>query len=426
MCDSKVETISGSQSSRFEEFDLFLKRNVLPLGLFVQMTGFLWLGSKNVYVTMAYIYCFVPAFISLCIHIYRFGFISCLWGMTIGEKLISFLFLWIVVNYSVVLTADVTIEFVLLRLLTICLYLYAVRTVVLYSDKGNDLFLWSALVAAFFALLTLVYQYGILEKPIGVRAFGIEGYRVGVLDIEEFAYLVNPILAALYYGVFAGILFAMIIYRAYKNKWQAYIIILAIAVIVLFILLSGSRGPFLALVGMVGMGILLHNSPQKAKFLCILFVIGVVLVLIFNQKILALISSAFADGFTGRFTIWERTIEYISQYPLFGHGSFAEYAGPIYRGRIVQHPHSMILGLSFYWGIPAAIMYIAIVVWGLVTTYVHRDEPHMFMAGCILVFGFLGMLTDTFNLISMPSLEWLFFFFPLALCVSKKERYVFS
>lgn len=93
----------------------------------------------------------------------------------------------------------------------------------------------------------------------------------------------------------------------------------------------------------------------------------------------------------------------------------------------MKHPNSMILGLLFYWGIPAAILYVATVVWGVFTSYVHRDQPHMQMAGCILVFGFVGMLTDTFNLLSRPGLEWLLFFFPVALCVSKKEvRHVSS
>ncbi|WP_211829206.1 O-antigen ligase family protein [Kistimonas asteriae] len=406
--------------ARIDELDLLIKRKVLPLGLFVQMTGMLWVGSIEYYVMQTYIFCFFPGLLSLCLHLYRFGARSCFRGLTIGEKLLSFLLLWIVIN-SLFLNDTVSQEVVWVRVVTVCLYLYVVRTVMLYGENNHKLFLLSACVATFFALVTLVYHYGVLEQPIGIRVVGIEGYRVGILDIEEFGYLVSPILAALYYGVFATIFWVGLINGSYKSKWMTFIAIASISVIFAFILFSGSRGPLVAFVGMAVMGLLLLNSPGKSKLILVLLACGCALVLSFNQKIATLINNAFIYGFSGRFTIWETTIEYISKYPFFGHGSFAEYPGPIIEGRIMKHPHSMVLGLSFYWGIPAAILYLATIVWGMITSYTHRDQPHMLMAGCILVFGFIGMLTDTFNMLSRPGLEWLLFFFPVALCVSKKE-----
>ena len=208
---------------------------------------------------------------------------------------------------------------------------------------------------------------------------------------------------------------------SFKGKCKVFVAIVSILVILTFILFSGSRGPLVAFVGMAVMGLMSLNHPAKSKLMLLFLAAGFVLVLLFNQEISTLISSAFIDGFSGRFTIWETTIAYIAQHPLVGHGSFAEYPGPIIEGRIMKHPHSMMLGLSYYWGIPAAFIYVATVVWGVSTSYSHRHQPHMAMAGCMLVFGFIGMLTDTFNLLSRPGLEWLLFFFPVALCISKKE-----
>ena len=194
--------INKDQFTRIDEIDLFLKRKVLPLGLFVQLTGMLWIGSIEYYVLQTYMFCFLPGLISFCLHLYRFGIGSCLHGLTTGEKLLSCLLLWIVIN-SLFLNDVVNQELCLVRVVTVFLYLYVVRMVVLYGKNNNVLFMLSAGVATFFALITLVYQYGVLQQPIGVRVIGIEGYRVGILGIEEFAYLVSPILAALYYGVFA-------------------------------------------------------------------------------------------------------------------------------------------------------------------------------------------------------------------------------
>ena len=154
--------------------------------------------------------------ISLCLHLYRFGIRSCFRGLTTGEKLLSVLFLWIVIN-SFFLNGAANQEAVLVRVVTVCLYLYVVRMVVLYGENNHKLFLLSAYVATLFALITLIYHYGVLEQPIGLRVVGIEGYRVGVLDIGEFGYLVSPILAALYYGVFATILWVGLINGLYKS-----------------------------------------------------------------------------------------------------------------------------------------------------------------------------------------------------------------
>ncbi len=421
MNNAGMVEINNSENSRIKEFDFFIKRRVLPLGLFVQLTGMLWLGSHEVYVMLTYIYCFVPALISLLIHLYRFGSLACFRGMTTGEKLIAFLFTWIIANYYIVGSAGVDFDVVLFRLVTIVLYLYVVRTVVLYVDNLAKLFFLSACVATLYAVLTLLYQYVLLGQSIGFRFLGGQGYRVGSLGIEEFAYLVSPILAALYYGVFAAALFGVLVHGQYKSLGKSCVIILAVFIILVFIVLSGSRGPLLAYAGMLGVGLLLSNSPKRIKLILVLLVVVSALVFIFHQKIVGLVVNAFFDGFNGRFTIWEATIDYIKQSPHIGYGSLAEYPGPIIEGRIMKHPHSMILGITFYWGIPAALIYIAIFTWSVMTAYSHRDELHMTIAGCILVFGFIGMLTDTYNLLTRPGLEWLLFFFPVALCVSKKR-----
>ena len=417
-----IQKINSNQISLVEKIDDFLKSKVLPLGLLFQMTGMLLVSSNDLYVMYTYIFCFIPGLLSLCAHLYCHGFLSSLRGITAGERLLLLLFVWIFIH-SFIVGTDTNTDVVIIRLITLCLYLYVVRTVVLYSDNAEKMFLWACSIATFFALITMIYHYGVLDRSMGLRAFGIEGYRIGSLEIKEFAYLVSPILASLYYGVFAAVLSAFLIDHSNRSGLDVVCMFLAVSVIAVFILLSGSRGPLVALMCMLGMALMLFDNPRKSLFVFMLLGFFSLIVFLFHQRIIDEINNLFLGGFSGRFVIWEKTLEYISKSPLLGYGGFAEYQGPVIEGRIMKHPHSMILGIIFYWGMPAAVIYLVTVAWGVITAFLNREQQHMRIAGCILVFGFVGMLTDTYNLLTRPGLEWLLFFFPVALCVSKKRKF---
>ena len=251
-----------------ERFDVLLKKRLMPFGLFLQLTGMLWLGSNGGYITQTYIWCLLPGLISLCIDLYRYGLSNCIKGMSTGEKLLGLLFLWIMIN-PFFANDGMDAGTVLNRLVKIVLYLYVVRTVMLHMRKPEQFLLLAAGVATTFALITLIYQFGMQGHPIGFRALGENGYRVGSLGIGEFAELGNPILAALYYGTFASILCGYLASRPFN--WQQRVpILLAIGIIGTFILLSGSRGPLIAFLAMAGIALLLCQHIWKRHLIVIL------------------------------------------------------------------------------------------------------------------------------------------------------------
>ncbi|WP_281645897.1 O-antigen ligase family protein [Parendozoicomonas sp. Alg238-R29] len=402
-----------------ETADNILKTRLLPLGLFVQLTGMLWIGSKGGYITQTYLWCLLPGVISLGIDLYRFGLRSCIAGMTTGEKLLCTLFIWILVNPLFTTEGIESIE-VIKRVAKIAVYIYVVRTVIIYNRKPEKLLLVAATVATGFALATMIYQFGMLGHPMGIRALGEGGYRVGSLGIGEFGSVGNPILAALYYGTFASIFCGYLASRPFR--WQRRIpAIIGVGIIGVFILLSGSRGPLMAFVAMGGMALLLCQYSWKKPLLGILFIAGVGFSAWQFDIIVAQYDSVIASGFNGRFVNWEMAVNYIRQQPVFGYGTFAEYVGPVWHGGLLGHPHNMLLNITYSWGVPAGLLFIAISAWSIFISLAHRKSLMMAIAGCLIVFGQVGMFTDTYSFLSRPDVQWLVFFFPVALCSAIKK-----
>ena len=377
----------------------------------MQLTGMLWIGSGGGYITQTYIWCLLPALLSLVIDLHRHGLRSCLLGMTTGEKLLGVMFLWILVH-PLLVNEGMDIGTVFNRVLKITLYLYAVRTIILHNERLELLLLLSAGVATAFAAATMIYQFGILGQPMGIRALGIEGYRVGILGVGEFAYLGNPILAGLYYGVFASILCGYMVSTPFQ--WKSHLpALLATAILVLFILLSGSRGPLMALLAMGGMALLLCQYSWKKPIAIALGVTGGAAALWLHELIWSQLNSVFADGFNCRFPIWQYAIDSIISNPFWGYGAYADFE-VMCNSVLLDHPHNMLLNVSYYWGIPAGLIFIMTSTWSLLVSLTYRKQLLISIAGCILVFGQIGMLTDTYSFLIRPDLQWLLFFFPIA------------
>ncbi|WP_165767098.1 O-antigen ligase family protein [Parendozoicomonas haliclonae] len=401
-----------------EKTDYILKQRLLPLGLFVQLTGMLWIGSNGGYISQTYIWCLFPGLVSLLIDLYRFGPKACLKGMTTGEKMLGILFLWMQVH-PLFAPGGMDIGTVFNRIIKIVLYLYVVRTVVLHMEKPEKLLLVAAGVATAFAAATMIYQFGVLDRPMGVRALGEHGYRIAALGIGEFAGFNNPILAALYYGCFASILCGYLAARPFQ--WQKSVpAILGVVVLGGFIVFSGSRGPLIALLAMIGVAIFLCQYTWKKYLISAITAVGAITAFLLQTEILAQLDRVLANGFNGRFVNWSMAVDYIILNPL-GYGAYADYEGPLWRGVILQHPHNMLLNVSYYWGAPTGLVFIAISIWSLGNAAIQRRKLLMSIAGCCLVFGQVGMITDTYSFLIRPDLQWLMFFFPVALCAATKS-----
>lgn len=406
--------------SWLDDIDLFLKTRLLPFGLFVQLTGLLWIGSSGGYITQTYIWCLFPGLISLLMNLYRNGITASVYRMTMGEKLLSTLLLWILMH-PLLFNQSSDISAVFDRVLKIAIYVYVVRTVVLCNKRPEKLLLLAAGVATLFAVFTLIYQFGVLGHHMGVRALGIGGYRVGQVGIGEFAKdLNNPILAGLYYGCFASMICGYLAGTPFTWK-KGILAICAVGILGLFILLTGSRGPLMAFLAMGLVTLLLCRHSWKNLLIFNLLFAGIALTGLLYQEITLQINAVLADGFNGRFVNWAVAVDYIKNRP-FGYGAFAEYVGPFWGGEILVHPHNMFLNVSYHWGIPAGVLLIATILWGVWATIKNRNHVVMSIAAGSLVFGLIGMMTDTYSFLIRPDLQWLMLFFPIGLCSTLRKR----
>ncbi|MGI2027310.1 O-antigen ligase family protein [Endozoicomonas acroporae] len=371
------------------------------------------MNSAGGYISQTYIWCLFPGLISFFIDLHRNGLAASIRGMTAGEKLIALMLLWIQVH-PLLVSEGIDIGTVFNRVIKIAAYLYVVRTVVIHCKRPERLLLLAAGVATFFAAFTLIYQFGVLDRPLGVRALGIDGYRVDKLGLGNFTEgLSNPILAALYYGSFATILCG---YMAVKPfYWQRRMpMIIAIVMLGVFILLTGSRGPLIAFVAMAGMSLLLCRYTWKWKAIFLLSVMAAISLIWLHDDILLQIDRVLADGFNCRFPIWEQAVNAISQKPVIGYGAFSDFKATC-AGVTFEHPHNMMVNLLYHWGLPALAFYIAILGYILLTMKQLKPSSVRTIAIVLMVFGFVGMLTDTYSFLVRPNLQWLLYFLPISL-----------
>jgi O-antigen ligase len=122
--------------------------------------------------------------------------------------------------------------------------------------------------------------------------------------------------------------------------------------------------------------VILLKERDRLRRILILFgimILSVVAVLALSSSIRADVARLFSDMAkilsgrsdgtegSGRWVLWQTTIKYISEKPLFGHGCEG-IAVSMYEATGRSNPHSELLTYAAYYGIPAAIAYFAGVV----------------------------------------------------------------
>ncbi|MCL6272051.1 O-antigen ligase family protein [Sansalvadorimonas sp. 2012CJ34-2] len=406
-----------------EQLDFLIKNYLLPFGVFLQLTGMLWIGSNGGYITQTYIWCLFPGLILLTINTYKSKFRFQSKEMTTSEKLIILLFLWIIINPFFTSEA-LSFNYEINRVLKISLYLYVIRTLVIYSKRVSTekiLFI-SAIIATAFALITMTHHYGILDKQMGIRALGLggSGYRIAGLEIGEFADFNNPILASLYYGCFTSIFLGYLL-STLPNKKTWPLAVAGLIILAIFILLSGSRGPLIAFIAMTIVGIFSQEYPLKKYLIITTCIVSGIMFLIFFEEIISQIQYAISDGLNCRVPLWQQTIEYISRAPLYGHGISNSFEATCQGVHFFQ-PHNIPLNIAYYWGIPAATLYLLVIIYGLKIGLTGRTCFLKRAASLLLIFGFVGMLTDSYSFLVRPDFQWLLFFLPISLLAGIEAR----
>ncbi|WP_244541010.1 O-antigen ligase family protein [Azotobacter beijerinckii] len=379
---------------------------VLGTGLVVQLTGLLFNNDGSRYATQTYLSLFVPALLLLLFR--RLS--AATWRQPSGGILLG-LCAWVLLcgwlNPGSSSGPSHWSKIVLLVLL----YVFAVASLVRQPRVFAGLLVAAVTVAAVFAWLTLYYQFGVLDKPLDYQALRLTG-RLSELGWNGLADLDHPIVAGLYYGVFAVLATGLLVGLPVR-AWQAALLVLGMLGLLAYILLTFSRGAWFATAaGAVVMLLLFPNLKAKT-----LLGGGALLLLVALPIFWPEIQYERQVGLSHRELIWANWGERLPTFWLWGAGAGAdfEFVFPPPAQWSVKHAHSLYLQFWFEYGLPGILLLVALLASLLWKGWTCRAEPLARLGLALLAFALVAMVSDIYAIFHRPSPYWVVFWFPVGI-----------
>ncbi|WP_460424879.1 O-antigen ligase family protein [Azotobacter armeniacus] len=375
-------------------------------GLFVQVAGLLFNNDGSRYATQTYLLLFVP---SLFLLLYRrLSLVT--WRQPPGGILLG-LFAWVMLsgwlNPGSGNEPSHWFKIVLLALL----YVFAVASLVRHPRIFTGLLVAAVAIAAAFAWLTLYYQFGVLDKPLDYQAMRFHG-RLSELGWNGFADLDHPIVAGLYYGIFAVLATGLLVGLPVR-PWQAALLVLGMLGLLAYILLTFSRGAWFATAaGAFVMLLLFPNIKSK-----ILLGGGVLLLLVALFLFWPEIQHERQVGLSNREPIWASWGERFPTFWLMGAGAGADFdfKFPPPANWSVKHAHSLYLQFWYEYGLPGILLLVALLSSLLWKGWTCRAEPLARLGLALLAFAIVAMVSDIYAILHRPSPHWVVFWFPVGI-----------
>jgi O-antigen ligase len=288
-----------------------------------------------------------------------------------------------------------------ITLLLLLFLLMTLRLATVYADFENRLFFWFAAVAG----LTLLVVFAVYLSESHSRF-----YRLGGFGLAE-----HPIIGATLYGV-ALLAAAFVLLRVAKAWRTGLAWLVVILLCALFMLLSGSRGPLLALAAAVALGIAVADrriAIALGAFFALVLAVGLFAEVETFRQLLA-------RGPSGHFALWQQTLDAIAERPWLGYGSLVEID---FQGKAgaVRSPHNLLLANQLYGGLPAGLLLAALLLLAL------RESVIALRAGrpiylVLLVFGLVAAQFDTRSLVQNLGREWITLWLPVMLLAAREAQ----
>lgn len=379
----------------------------LVVGFFVQISGKIWIVSGSARNAQVYIWLLLPALIfCLCkVLSWRIGrpnFQYLPWVGFLG---------WVALTTLWATGSDSDAMSLAKRGLFIFLYLVAIN---LLLNRGEALFrralLTGVVVVALGALLSLVWQYGVLSKPIGYRAYRID--RMGVGDIANYGW---PVVAGIFNGAVAVWALGLALEKRSDVKgslfWSAVFVALAV-----YVVMTGTRGAWFALVGGCLLSVIMHKSKRG--------------ILVVGSGLLLMLAGAFffwdqvvieveRRQFSGRGAIWDYYFEVMRGHWLVGHGLGTPFSYVWPNGKTISpHAHSLYLQQVY----DSGLISLCLMGMGLLGIFYKvwcmRNNRWVKLAFPALGFSMIAMLTDVERIFTRPGEYWTVFWMPIAILLA--------
>jgi O-antigen ligase len=290
----------------------------------------------------------------------------------------------------------------LLRVSLLLLLFLALTTHLATRDDrfAERLFFWFA-ASAGASLLAVFAAAALGLLPFGPRFTG-------------FGLAVHPVIGATLYGVALLLAAFELLPRAAgwrpRLAWVAVILLCAA-----FILLSGSRGPLLALAAALVVGLAVADR-RLALGVAALLAAGIAVGLLSDLRTIELL---YTRSQSGHFEIWQQALAAIPERPWLGHGSLADidFVGKDGPGR---SPHNLLLANQLYGGLPATLLLAVLLLLAARQAWrAQRGGRPVYLV--LLVFGLVASLFDTRSLVQNLGREWITLWLPIGLLTAQES-----
>lgn len=401
--------------------NLFLRVNwsrlggwALAIGLFIQLSGKIWIVSSSARNSQVYLWLLLPALVFILHEVFFRK--RCKVDL---QYLPWVLFLlWAALSTLWATGADSSVQSLAKRALFLGLYLVAVNLLLnRYEAYFTRALIASVIVIALGAFLSLAYQYGVLNKPIAYRAFRID--RMGVGDFANFGW---PVAAGIFYGAVAMFAMGLVLDRRSTSR-QSLFWLIVFVILAVYVLMTGTRGAWFAVLGSCIFAVIIHRSKRG---MWVLFFCAIVTLAISVNVWDQIVVEVQKRQLSGRGPIWVYYFEIMHGHWLFGHGLGTPFSYLWSNGKTVSpHAHSLYLQQVY----DSGLISLGLLVSGLVSlcykSWCLRDTFWVRLAFPVLIYAVIAMMTDVERIVTRPGDYWTVFWLPVAILLSVPTRELF-
>jgi O-antigen ligase len=383
--------------NKYRTWDFWLCRVWLPLGFFIQLTGFFWLPHTHHYkVNVANLF-LLPAFISL---FDRNWLRTALQPPLIRIILIYLAYMSLI---PIVRQNEEPLD-CFHRSLYIALYIFAIaQRIDINLRELRRFFLAGAIICSIAILYGLTYDLLYLHRWSDTYRF--TGYGT----------LYNPLRSGHLFGFFC-VISAWLAFNLDSLRGRG----LSIALVVICLIgtvVTGSRAP-LAGVALAGFYLIYFNAPRAQLRISLLIAttaLIVVCVLFWEQLTVR--------GLSLRPQIWAEVIKQWQEYPWLGAGYNAELNINISASEdTFFDTHNIILAVLYYGGIVGVLLFLTLHVTAFFQAFESQKRiSEASLAAALMIYGLTALQFDGGSIIGRPNEFWLLLWFPLALLLLVKR-----
>lgn len=385
---------------------------VLSLGLFLQISGILLIADGSSYSTQVHFFLLLPSLVLLFIQadcqlwkqpavLALAGLLACLilnalWRAEVGGKSSGY---WLKIALFVVL------------------YIHAVGRLTSHPRTLITVLTLSATVAAVFAWMTVIHQFGIKAIPLDYATIR-EDARLYTLDWHGLGDLKYPVIAGLYYSIFVIILSQRLVAVPHR-AWQAGLILLGIAGLCLYVLLTFTRNAWIATLT-AGLCLLLLSPGRAARTLLIAGAVVLLgMLIIFWPEVR---NEWLVRGASRRDLIWLSWLERLPNFWLWGEGPGKAFDFTYPWSGSVDHAHSLYLQLWYQLGLPGITLFIVFLGCLLHKGWHLRQQPVARLGLALLILAMTAMLADVHAVFLRPNHYWVMFWLPVGILIGLQPQ----